>query len=108
MSDTAPFRRPLREIEYGTLSSDADFLQAMSPIHVAHLIAAPLLIIHGKNDIRVPFSQAEELTAIMKQHRHSPELLALGEEGHRPGNAQTADDVRRAIVAFATRHMRRA
>jgi dipeptidyl aminopeptidase/acylaminoacyl peptidase len=75
--NTSGWRRAIRASEYGDPEHDP-FLAEFSPLRRASAIRAPLLIIHGHNDVRVPFSEAEQI------HRAVPdsELLAFDDEGH--------------------------
>lgn len=59
------WRRKLRESDYGSLEHDRDFLAGISPIRRVEQITAPLLVIHGANDPRVPI-----------------EYLRFADEGH--------------------------
>lgn len=66
---------------------------AISPRHGAANIAAPMLVIHGDKDYRVPIGQAHQLWAELQ--RHSPDLghayLYYPDEGHwilKPGNSK--------------------
>lgn len=79
---TGAWRRPLREAEYGSLEKDRDFLEEISPIHVADRIAAPLLVIHGRNDPRVPVGEAEQIAATLTRLGRPVELLIFDNEGH--------------------------
>src|SRR6202142_2552208 len=63
LSTTAPYRQNLRRAEYGD-ERDPDmraYLRRISPLTNADRILRPLLVVHGKNDPRVPVSEAEEL-----------------------------------------------
>ena len=51
---TSGYRRKLREREYGTLDKDLEFLKSISPIYKVDRIRAPLFVLQGKNDPRVP------------------------------------------------------
>jgi dipeptidyl aminopeptidase/acylaminoacyl peptidase len=79
---TAEWRRPQREAEYGSLARDREFLRSISPIHHLDRLRAPLLVAHGKNDVRVPFHEAEEIVAELRRRGNVVELLAFEEEGH--------------------------
>jgi dipeptidyl aminopeptidase/acylaminoacyl peptidase len=82
LENTGPWRRKLREAEYGSLEHDRDFLEAISPIHHADVITAPLFVVHGTNDPRVPVGEAEQVVAAL-QARHLPvEYLRFEDEGH--------------------------
>ena len=79
---TGKWRRRLREVEYGSLEVDGEFLDKISPLNNVDKIQAPLLVIHGKNDPRVPFYEAEQLVKALKQRGRRVELLAFDDEGH--------------------------
>lgn len=78
LENTAPYRRPQRQLEYGSLERDRAFLRYASPLAHAADITAPLLLIHGLNDPRVPISEAEQLVASTV----CSTLLVYTDEGH--------------------------
>ncbi len=82
LENTHPWRRKLRASEYGSLENDREFLEEISPMrHVAN-ITAPLFVIHGANDPRVPVGEAEQIVSALRQ-RHVPvEYLRFEDEGH--------------------------
>ncbi|MCI4333501.1 MAG: alpha/beta fold hydrolase [Thermoplasmata archaeon] len=82
LEETGPWRRAVREAEYGRLDVDREFLTSISPIHHAEKITAPLLVIHGRNDPRVPAREAEQMVATMKSLGRTVELLMFEDEGH--------------------------
>ncbi|MCI4340671.1 MAG: alpha/beta fold hydrolase, partial [Thermoplasmata archaeon] len=63
---TGPWRRALREAEYGSLTQDREFLESISPLGHAAEIRAPLLVIHGRNDPRVPLFEAEQIVGTLR------------------------------------------
>jgi dipeptidyl aminopeptidase/acylaminoacyl peptidase len=79
---TSDYRRAHREREYGSLATDREFLAAASPLRHADAIQAPLLVIHGRNDPRVPVSEAEQLTATLRARGVRCELVIYEDEGH--------------------------
>ncbi len=82
LENTAIYRRALREAEYGSLENDRELLKKISPIHSIEKIEAPLLLIHGANDPRVPLSEAEQVVARLKGMGRHVELLVYPDEGH--------------------------
>ncbi|MBI4569232.1 MAG: S9 family peptidase [Planctomycetes bacterium] len=82
LEHTAPWRRRYRENEYGSLEADGEFLDGLSPIHHVDRISCPLLIIHGRNDSRVPVSEAEQLAAAVRKLGRVAELVIYPDEGH--------------------------
>ncbi len=45
-------------------------------------IAAPLLVIHGRNDPRVPLGEAEQIVARLTELGRRVELMVFDDEGH--------------------------
>ncbi|HEU4323728.1 MAG TPA: S9 family peptidase [Roseiflexaceae bacterium] len=82
LEHTGPWRRHLREVEYGSLERDRDFLESISPIHKVDQIRAPLLVIHGANDPRVPVGEAEQIVASLRERGAPVEYLRFEDEGH--------------------------
>src|SRR6202041_3567931 len=63
LTNTAPYRQNQRRAEYGD-ERDLEmrsFLRRISPLTNADRITRPLLVVHGKNDPRVPLSEAEQI-----------------------------------------------
>jgi dipeptidyl aminopeptidase/acylaminoacyl peptidase len=107
LENTSPYRRAYREREYGFLATDREFLYGASPLTRIDQIRAPLLVIHGANDPRVPLSEAEQIHAELTSRGRECELLVYPDEGHglarRPNKA---DAVPRALT-FLARHLAR-
>ena len=82
LNNTGPWRRKLRIAEYGDSVSDKEFLERISPTNNAHLIKAPLFIIHGANDPRVPVSEAAQIMQTMEKLGRNAYLLVFPDEGH--------------------------
>lgn len=82
LSNTGAYRRALREAEYGSLDEDREFLESISPTSMVDRIAAPLLVIHGANDPRVPLGEAEQIADRLRGLGREVELLVFDDEGH--------------------------
>lgn len=82
LENTAPYRRPLREAEYGYLEANHDFLVQASPINKVDKIKAPLLILQGANDPRVPLSEAQQMYDALRSRGHDVDLIVFPDEGH--------------------------
>jgi dipeptidyl aminopeptidase/acylaminoacyl peptidase len=82
LENTSDYRRKHREREYGSLEHDREFLAAASPLRSADAIRAPLFVIHGRNDPRVPVSEAEQLSASLLARKVRCELVIYDDEGH--------------------------
>ena len=93
---TAKWRRHLREAEYGSLERDRELFKRISPIHHVDRIQAPLLVIHGANDPRVPVGEAEQIVERLKGLGRQVEYLRFEDEGH--GIAKIPNRVRAYTV----------
>jgi dipeptidyl aminopeptidase/acylaminoacyl peptidase len=92
-----PWRGVMRKREYGDPDgAESEFLRQISPIHSADRITAALLIIHGRNDPRVPLEESEQ---IAEKAPHA-EIIVFDDEGH--GVAKLANQVtaNSRILAF--------
>lgn len=82
LENTSAYRRSHREGEYGSLEHDREFLTSISPIHHVDKITAPLMVIHGANDPRVPLGEAEQMVGALKERNVPVEFLVYDDEGH--------------------------
>lgn len=100
LENTAPYRRGIREAEYGSLEKDRAFLESISPINSIDKIKAPLFVIHGANDPRVPLSEAEQVVSRLKELGREVELLVYSDEGHGLAKLKNRLDACPKIVGF--------
>jgi dienelactone hydrolase len=105
LEKTSAYRRAYREREYGTLADDREFLISVSPLTKVADIRAPLFLIHGANDPRVPLSEAEQIYAALTSRGRECELLVYADEGH--GLAKRANRLAAVpqAVDFLARHL---
>ena len=93
LNSTAPYRRDLRRVEYGD-ERDAQVRavqERISPLGSADRMRAALYVQQGKNDPRVPQSEAEQIVrAVRDRGRPVWYLLAL-DEGHGFKKKETND-----------------
>ncbi len=100
MEHTAPYRRMLREAEYGSLEHDKKLLEALSPIHSIQNIQAPLLLIHGANDPRVPLAEAEQVLKVLRSEKKEVDLLVYDDEGHGLAKRKNKLDAYPKMITF--------
>src|SRR5882757_9333994 len=84
LTNTAPYRQNLRRVEYGD-ERDPDmraYLRRISPLTSAERISRPLLVVHGKNDPRVPLNEAEQIVNRLRSKGGDLWYLQAGDEGH--------------------------
>ena len=102
---TAPWRRKYREAEYGYLDKHRDVLTQLSPATHVEKIEAPLMIIHGANDIRVPVYEAEQLAQRLKELGREVKLIILPDEGHTITKVENRIKVYTEVVKFIHQHL---
>lgn len=100
LANTSSYRRALREAEYGHLATDMEFLESISPLNFIENIKAPLLVIHGANDPRVPLSEAQQIYDKLKKTGKKVELLVYQDEGHGLKKLKNRLDAYPKIVDF--------
>ncbi|MGH3089934.1 MAG: S9 family peptidase [Rubrobacteraceae bacterium] len=105
LENTGSYRRALRESEYGSLEKDRDFLESISPIHKAEKIVAPLMVIHGKNDPRVPVGEAEQIVERVRKNGGVVEYLLYEDEGHGLAKLKNRLDAYPKVAAFLDEHL---
>jgi acetyl esterase/lipase len=84
LEGTAAYRVDLRRVEYGD-ERDADmrqFLEKISPANHVDKIRSSLLVIHGKNDPRVPVGEALQIAEKVREHEKTVWTVIAENEGH--------------------------
>ena len=99
LENTGAWRRSHREAEYGSLAEDREFLESISPINHVEKIRAPLFVIHGANDPRVPVVEAEQIAEAAAEHV-PVETLIFEDEGHGLSKLENRIEAYRAVVDF--------
>lgn len=102
LSETPITRRSLRRAEYGDERAGkiAKALAALSPITHAANITRPVLLIHGRNDARVPVNQSMLMHEALKGQGAPVTLRLLANEGHIIRSPETQLDILRQTQAF--------
>ena len=91
LENTAPYRRALRVNEYGDPDKDREALVKLSPTTYIDRVKAPLLIIQGANDPRVPAGEAIQIYRALTARAIPVSLIIFPDEGH--GSAKRANQV---------------
>ncbi len=100
LENTSEWRRAFREREYGSLAHDRELLRELSPITHVERMQAPLCIIHGANDPRVPLSEAEQIHEVLTERGVRCELLVYHDEGHGLSKLTNRIDAYPRVAAF--------
>ena len=93
LKNTESYRRDLRRVEYGDERDPAmhDFLDKISPLTNAARIKKPLFVVQGRNDPRVPYTEAEQIVAKVRENGTPVWYLRAANEGHGFARKENAD-----------------
>lgn len=106
LKNTSGYRRRQREVEYGMLDRDIDFLRSISPIAKIDRIKTPLFVIHGKNDPRVPYTEAEQVVEALKKRGAVVEYKLYDDEGHGISKLKNRLELYPHVADFLDKHMK--
>jgi len=84
LKNTSAYRQDLRRAEYGDerLPAMQEFFTRIDPLERADQIRSSLLVIHGKNDPRVPFSEARQIADRVRELGRDVWTVYAENEGH--------------------------
>jgi dipeptidyl aminopeptidase/acylaminoacyl peptidase len=93
LKNTSGYRRDLRRVEYGDERDPkmAEHLKKISPTERAAEIKKPIFIVQGKNDPRVPLSEAEQMVKAVRAGGTPVWYLMAADEGHGFAKKANAD-----------------
>ena len=106
LKNTSGYRRRQREVEYGRLDRDLDFLRSISPVAKVDRIKAPLFVIAGKNDPRVPYTEAEQIVAAVKKRGGIVQYKLYDDEGHGIAKLKNRLDLYPQVADFLDKYMK--
>ena len=102
LNNTESYRRDLRRVEYGDERDPAmrAFHEKIAPLNNAAAIAVPLFVVQGKNDPRVPYTEAQQMVAAVRKNNVPVWYLLADNEGHGFRRKANADFEFYATVRF--------
>ncbi|HEX8368115.1 MAG TPA: S9 family peptidase [Pyrinomonadaceae bacterium] len=106
LKNTSGYRRRQREVEYGMLDKDIEFLRRISPIAKVDKIKTPLFVIHGRNDPRVPYTEAEQIVKILKERSAVVEYKLFNDEGHGISKLKNRLELYPLVADFLDKYMK--
>lgn len=106
--NTGVWRRSHRAAEYGDPEKDPEFMASISPINHVEKIKAPLFVIAGANDPRVPKNESDQIVERVMAKGVPVEYISFPDEGH--GMAKRSNRIRgySAIADFLDKHVKNA
>ena len=102
LENTSGYRQDLRRVEYGDErdSKMRAFLERIAPANKAQNITKPLFVIQGKNDPRVPWTEAQQMVAVVRKNNTPVWFLMAKNEGHGFSKKKNVDYQFYATVLF--------
>lgn len=107
LKNTETYRRDLRRVEYGDERDPKmkEFLEKISPLTNAHKITKPLFVVQGKNDPRVPYTEAEQIVAAARKNNTPVWFLMANDEGHGFAKKNNSDYLYYSTILFIKEHL---
>jgi dipeptidyl aminopeptidase/acylaminoacyl peptidase len=87
-------------LEAGDPATEADALNDRSPLHHVDLLSAPLLLVHGAEDSRVPVQQSRQLALACDAAGKTCRYLEVPGQGHRVSGVANEVQVYAAKLDF--------
>jgi dipeptidyl aminopeptidase/acylaminoacyl peptidase len=102
LEKTSAYRQDLRRVEYGDERDPKmkAFFEKISPANRVDRIKSDLLVVHGKNDPRVPFAEAQQIAAKVREKGRPVWTVYAANEGHGFGKKENVDYLRGVEVMF--------
>ena len=102
----APIRR-MFNVRIGDAADPKDraMLEAASPLNFTGDIVAPLLVVQGANDPRVPRSESDRIVVALRDRGRPVEYLVAPDEGHGFAGRENRMAVYTAMEKFLARHL---
>lgn len=107
LENTSGYRRDLRRVEYGDERDPKmrEVFERISPAKNAHKIKSALLVVHGKNDPRVPFSEARQIAPLVRKNGQDVWTLYADNEGHGFRKKDNRDYYTAVVALFLQKHL---
>jgi dipeptidyl aminopeptidase/acylaminoacyl peptidase len=102
LENTSGYRQDLRRVEYGDERDPKmrEFLERIAPANNAAKITKPLFVIQGKNDPRVPWTEAQQMVAVVRKNGTPVWFLMANDEGHGFSKKKNVDYQFYATILF--------
>ena len=102
LKNTENYRRDLRRAEYGDERDPkmAEVFERISPLNHANRITSRLFVAQGKNDPRVPYTEAEQIVKAVRANGQPVWYLLYNDEGHGFRKKSNNDYFNAAVILF--------
>ncbi len=101
-----PQEQELQKALLGDPVKDRKVYEDASPIKYLPNVRAPLLVLQGDNDIRVPKGEAEQVVSILRSAGKIVEVYYYPKEGHGFAKRENRIDAQQRLVAWFDRYLK--
>lgn len=101
-----PFLQEYDKALLGDSRQDKALYQSQSPITYSKRIRAPLLVLHGDNDIRVPKEESEQVVALIQAQHGAVAAHYYPNEGHGFSKRENQIDALERTVGWLDRYLK--
>lgn len=107
LENTSGYRKDLRRVEYGDERDPKmrAFLERIAPANNADKITKPLFVVAGKNDPRVPWTESQQMVAVVRKNGAPVWFLMANDEGHGFGKKKNIDYQFYSTVLFIQKYL---
>ncbi len=106
MKNEDPFLQEYEKSILGDPEKDRAIYEADSPLAYIRNTKAPLLVLQGDNDIRVPKEEAEQVVEILKQNGKTVDVHYYAAEGHGFTKRENQIDAMRRMIDWFDRYLK--
>ena len=101
-----PFLQQYEKSLLGDPEKDREIYESASPIKYIRNAKAPLLVLQGENDIRVPKEEADQIVSILKDAGKTVDAHYYAQEGHGFAKRENQIDAITRTVAWFDRYLK--
>ncbi len=107
LENTQEYRRDLRRAEYGDERKPKmrEYLLSISPTNHVDEFKAPLFVIQGANDPRVPASESEQMVRSIRENNGMVWYMLAKDEGHGFRKKENRDRMTEAVALFLKKNL---
>ncbi len=108
LEEAPPYWEPFKNSMYSRIGhpiDDYELLKAASPIFHADKIEAPLLVAHGRNDVRTRYEQGAEMVNVLRTRSAEVEFIQFEAEGHSFKSMESLAAFYDALEKFLEEHL---
>jgi dipeptidyl aminopeptidase/acylaminoacyl peptidase len=90
------------------IETDVTAMRAVSPTYLADRIKAPIYLVSGADDYRVPLEHAQKMRAALRKAGKEPKWMVKENEAHGFGKVQNRVEMYNSVMGFFDEHIGKA